>query len=223
MYVNLFTHPLCLPAIQYTHAQGTFDCALLTLPPSLHAHIWPWYLVWAELKGGMATMVIYWQYLAINLSLTKHYVSLLLHGMPSPDADEVESDEECSKPKTQFSLLWSRSPTHVEPCPCPLEAANFLLSLAWGAAHGMWAKPEPCYWTEHDMVLVWTSFFFSFGCTTHILGKIRPNKESKAESEGSIQREWYLHALMHITCFGNTTCFCMLNLPHLVVQSLNMF
>ena len=57
-------------------------------------------------------------------------VSLLLHGMPSPDADEVESDEECSKPKTQFSLLQSRGPTHVEPHPCPLEAVNFLLSLA---------------------------------------------------------------------------------------------
>src|SRR5258708_40254473 len=37
-------------------------------------------------------------------------VSLLLHGMPSPDVDEVESDEECSKPKMQFSLLQSRGP-----------------------------------------------------------------------------------------------------------------
>ena len=80
MYVSLFMHPLCLPAIQYTHAQRTFDHALLT-------------------------------------------VSLLLHGMPSPD-------EECSKPKMQFSLLQSRGPAHVEPCPCPLEAVNFLLSLA---------------------------------------------------------------------------------------------
>src|SRR5258707_15466652 len=62
MYMNLFMHPLCLPVIQYTHAQRTFDHALLT-------------------------------------------VSLLLHGTPSPDADEVESDEECSKPKMQFSLL----------------------------------------------------------------------------------------------------------------------
>src|SRR5258705_6986459 len=132
MYMNLFTHPLCLPAIQYTHAQRKFDHALLTLPPSLHACIWPQYLVWVELKGGMATVVIYQWYLAIDLSLTKCYVSLLLHEMPSPDADKVESDEECSKPKTQFqfSLLPSRGPAHVEPCPCPLEAANFLLSLA---------------------------------------------------------------------------------------------
>ena len=50
--------------------------------------------------------------------------------MPSPDADEVESDEECSKQKTQFSLLQSRGPAHVEPRPRPLEAVNFLLSLA---------------------------------------------------------------------------------------------
>ena len=62
MYVNLFTHPLCPPVIQYTHARRTFDHALLT-------------------------------------------VSLLLHGMPSPDADKVESDEEYSKPKMQFTLL----------------------------------------------------------------------------------------------------------------------
>ena len=87
MYVNLFTHPLCPPVIQYTHTQRTFDCALLT-------------------------------------------VSLLLHGMPSPDVDKVESDEECSKQKMQFSLLRSRGPAHVEPCPHPLEAVNFLLSLA---------------------------------------------------------------------------------------------
>src|SRR6266436_4582797 len=73
---------------------------------------------------------IYTWCLAIDLSLTECYVSLLLHGMPSPDVDEVESDEECSKPKMQFSLLQSRAPTHVEPHPCPLEAVNFLLSLA---------------------------------------------------------------------------------------------
>ena len=119
-------------------------------------------------------------------------------------------------------FLWSRGPTHVEPHPHPLEAVNFLLSLAWQAACGMWAEPEPCYWTEHDLVLVWLGFFF-FWLYYPVLGKIRPNKESKAESEGSIQCEWYLHALMHITCFGNTMCFCVLNLPCLAVQSLNTF
>src|SRR5258707_15262535 len=78
--------------------------------------------------------------------------------------------------------------------------------------------------TGLNIICFWFKLvFFSFGCTTHILGKIRPNKESKAESEGSIQCEQYLHALMCITCFGNTTCFCMLNPPCLVVQSLNMF
>ena len=66
------------------------------------------------------------------------------------------------KPKMQFSLLQSRGPTHVEPCPHPLEAANFLLSLAWGAAHGVWAELEPHYWTKHDLVLVRTSVFFFF-------------------------------------------------------------
>src|SRR5258707_6703339 len=62
--------------------------------------------------------------------------------------------------------------------------------------------------------LVFFFFWLYYSCT----GKNKTNKESKAESEGSIQHEQYLHALMCITCFGNTTCFCMLNPPWLVVQ-----
>src|SRR5260221_1758762 len=141
MYVNLFTHPLCPPAIQYTHARRTFDRALRTLPPSLHARIWPRYLVWAELKGGMTTVVIYRRYLAVDPSLTERFVSFLLHGKPGPDVDEVESDEESAKPKTQFSLLRSRGPAH-EVEPRPLEAAKFLLSLARRAARGEYTSPE---------------------------------------------------------------------------------
>ena len=140
MYVSLFTHPQCPPAIQYTHARRTFDRALRTLPPSIHARIWPRYLLWAELKGGMTTVVVYRRYLAIDPSLTERYVSLLLHGKPSPDADEVESDEE-STPKTQFSLLRAKGASH-EVEPRPLEAAKLLLSLARRAARGEYRSPE---------------------------------------------------------------------------------
>src|SRR5258708_28051120 len=75
--------------------------------------------------------------------------------------------------------------------------------------------------TGLNMIWFWFElvFFFFWLYYSHT-GKIRSNKESKAESEGSIQHEQYLHALMHITCFGNTTCFCVLNPPHLVVQVL---
>src|SRR5258708_31111552 len=115
MYVNLFTHPLCLPVIQYTHAQRTFDCALLTLPPSLHAHIWPQYLVWAELKGGMATVVIYQQYLAIDLSLTEHYVSLLLHGCQVLMWMKLKVMKSVQNQKHSFSFLYCHPVTLGSP------------------------------------------------------------------------------------------------------------
>ncbi len=89
----------------------------------------------------MTTVVIYRRYLAVDPSLTERFVSFLLHGKPGPDVDEVESDEESAKPKTQFSLLRSRGPAH-EVEPRPLEAAKFLLSLARRAARGEYTSPE---------------------------------------------------------------------------------
>lgn len=78
MYFNLFTHPRCPPPIMYTHARRTFDRALRTLSPSLHARIWPRYLRWAEQRGGMTTVMIYRRYLKVDPSLTERYVSILL-------------------------------------------------------------------------------------------------------------------------------------------------
>jgi len=54
----------------------------------------------------------------------------------------------------------------------------------------MASEPNQNPITGPNMIWFWFKpVFFSFGCTTHILGKIRPNKESKAESEGSIQHK----------------------------------
>ncbi|KAF8321100.1 spliceosome complex protein [Clavulina sp. PMI_390] len=78
MYFNLFTHPKCPPPIMYTHARRTFDRALRTLPPSLHARVWPRYLLWAEQRGGHSTVMIYRRYLKIDPSLTERYVGILL-------------------------------------------------------------------------------------------------------------------------------------------------
>ncbi|KAF8312741.1 protein prenylyltransferase [Cantharellus anzutake] len=141
LYVNLFTHPQCPAPVQYTHARRTFDRALRTLPPSLHARIWPRYLLWAELKGGMTTVVIYRRFLAIDPSLTERYVSLLLHGKPGSELEEVGSDDEEPGVKTQFQLLRTRgAQNEVEPR--PLEAAKLLLSLARKAARGEYTSPE---------------------------------------------------------------------------------
>lgn len=78
LYFNLFFHPCCPPVISHIHARRTFDRALRTLPPSLHARIWTRYLLWAETKSGLTLVSVYRRYLAVDPSLTEHYASLLL-------------------------------------------------------------------------------------------------------------------------------------------------
>lgn len=78
MYLSVFSHPFCPPLISYTHARRTYDRALRTLPPSLHARIWVRYLLWAESKGGSTTVAVYRRYLTVDPSVTEHYSSLLL-------------------------------------------------------------------------------------------------------------------------------------------------
>ena len=62
----------------YTHARRTFNRSLRTLSPSLHARIWPRYLLWAELRGGHTTVMIYRRYLKVDPTSTERYVSILL-------------------------------------------------------------------------------------------------------------------------------------------------
>jgi pre-mRNA-splicing factor SYF1 len=85
MYLSIFSHPKCPPALSHSHARRTFDRALRTLPPSLHHRIWVRYLLWAESRGGLTTVAIYRRYLAIDPSVTERYVALLLSpSNPSP-------------------------------------------------------------------------------------------------------------------------------------------
>ena len=78
MYLSVFSHPLCPPVMSHSHARRTFDCALRTLPPSLHSRIWVRYLLCAEGKGGATTVSICRRYLVIDPALTEHYTSILL-------------------------------------------------------------------------------------------------------------------------------------------------
>ncbi|KAJ8588066.1 TPR-like protein [Rhizopogon salebrosus TDB-379] len=78
MYTSLFFHPMCPSVISHTHARRTFDRALRTLPPSLHARIWVRYLLWAETKGGSTTVTVYRRYLVVDPTVTEHYTSILL-------------------------------------------------------------------------------------------------------------------------------------------------
>lgn len=78
MYISIFSHPRCPSVLSHTHARRTFDRALRTLPPSLHARIWTQYLLWAEKKGGEVTVAVYRRYLAVDPTLTERFTSLLL-------------------------------------------------------------------------------------------------------------------------------------------------
>ncbi|KAJ3728765.1 hypothetical protein C8R42DRAFT_654816 [Lentinula raphanica] len=79
MYISIFFHPMCPPVISYTHARHTFDRALRTLPPSLHARIWVRYLLWAESRGGSTLVAVYRRYTSVDPSVTENFTHLLLH------------------------------------------------------------------------------------------------------------------------------------------------
>ncbi|TFY60711.1 hypothetical protein EVJ58_g4979 [Rhodofomes roseus] len=78
LYLSIFNHPFCPPLLSHTHARRTYDRALRTLPPSLHARVWARYLLWAESKGGTTTVAVYRRYLAVDPSITERYTALLL-------------------------------------------------------------------------------------------------------------------------------------------------
>lgn len=90
MYTSIFFHPACPANLSHTHARRTFDRALRTLPPSLHARIWPRYLLWAERKGGSTTFAVYRRYLSVDPSLSERYATLLLNPVNS-DPRPLES------------------------------------------------------------------------------------------------------------------------------------
>nr|GAT59586.1 predicted protein [Mycena chlorophos] len=79
MYLSIFSHPLCPPILSNTHARHTYDRALRTLPPSLHARIWVRYLLWAESKSGPTTVAVYRRYLVVDPSVTERFTAILIH------------------------------------------------------------------------------------------------------------------------------------------------
>ncbi|CAA7267929.1 unnamed protein product [Cyclocybe aegerita] len=78
MYFSIFFHPRCPSVLSVTHGRRTFDRALRTLPPSLHARVWSQYLLWAERKGGETMVSVYRRYLAVDPSITERFTALLL-------------------------------------------------------------------------------------------------------------------------------------------------
>ncbi|KAF9532344.1 hypothetical protein CPB83DRAFT_874209 [Crepidotus variabilis] len=84
MYFSTFFHPRCPSILSHTHARRTFDRALRTLPPSLHARVWTPYLLWAERRGGEALVKIYRRYLAVDPSVTERFTGLLLSSTTGP-------------------------------------------------------------------------------------------------------------------------------------------
>ena len=105
MYTSVFFHPGCPSNLSRTHARRTFDRALRTLPPSLHARIWTRYLLWAEQKGGSTTFAVYRRYLSVDPSLSERYATLLL----SP----INSDP-CPLEAAKIFLLLARKASRGE-------------------------------------------------------------------------------------------------------------
>lgn len=144
-YLTLFVHPACPPTLSKTHARRTFDRALRTLPPSLHLHIWRWYLRWAEICGSEVAQRVWCRYLRIDSSLSEPYVAMLLE-MPEQlriadghannidgsiarhDEDEKDDDDDDSLTPVQERRV--------------LEAAKRMLALARGAWTGEYTSPN---------------------------------------------------------------------------------
>jgi pre-mRNA-splicing factor SYF1 len=78
MYLSMFFHPKCPPLLSHSHARHTFDRALRTLPPSLHARVWVRYLLWAESKSVTTTVAVYRRYLLVDPSITERFTGILL-------------------------------------------------------------------------------------------------------------------------------------------------
>lgn len=82
MHLSALLHPKCPSPFQRTYARRTFDRALRTLPPSLHARIWGMYLRWAEQVGGVVGDRVWRRLLKVDPSLTERHITHLLRADP---------------------------------------------------------------------------------------------------------------------------------------------
>ncbi|EIW71711.1 hypothetical protein TREMEDRAFT_43021 [Tremella mesenterica DSM 1558] len=82
LHLSVLLHPKCPAPFKWTYARRTFDRALRTLPPSLHARVWGLYLRWAEMVGGEAGERVWRRFLKADNSLTERHISFLLDSKP---------------------------------------------------------------------------------------------------------------------------------------------
>ncbi|MBW0483088.1 hypothetical protein O181_022803 [Austropuccinia psidii MF-1] len=151
-YLTLLTHPSCPAPLSLTHTRHTFDRALRTLPHTLHERIWKPYLRWSEQVAGGETCIRVWRrYLAVDPSLTAHYVSVLVNEAESninqEDEDLSDEEEENCEDKedgennieTQNKSSQDRKLIYPHKV---LVAAKLLLGLARKARKGKYKSPD---------------------------------------------------------------------------------
>ncbi|WAR64001.1 hypothetical protein PtB15_16B160 [Puccinia triticina] len=148
-YLTMLTHPSCPAPLSLTHTRHTFDRALRTLPHSLHERIWKPYLRWAEQTAGGETCIRIWRrYLAVDPSLTAHYVQFLVAEAQAStahqaegdgqDADEQEEedDDDDGEEEDKAQEKKTRYPSKA------LVAAKLLLGLVRRARRGKYKSPD---------------------------------------------------------------------------------
>lgn len=91
-YLNIFLHPACPSFLIHTHARRSFDRSLRVLAKPLHERIWRLYLKYAqEVAVPTVSSYIFRRYIKVDLSLTEHYVKLLLAGNPAGTMRPLEA------------------------------------------------------------------------------------------------------------------------------------
>ncbi|KAA1067564.1 pre-mRNA-splicing factor syf1 [Puccinia graminis f. sp. tritici] len=147
-YLTLLTHPSCPAPLSLTHTRHTFDRALRTLPHTLHERIWKPYLRWSEQIAGGETCIRVWRrYLAIDPSLTAHYVKFLVgeaeastvHRDDDDHQDDEEEDEEEEDDEDDKGQERAGKASHPSKA---LVAAKLLLGLVRKARRGKYKSPD---------------------------------------------------------------------------------
>ncbi|KAI7936019.1 hypothetical protein MJO29_015322 [Puccinia striiformis f. sp. tritici] len=142
-YLTFLTHPSCPAPLSLSHTRHAFDRALRTLPHTLHERIWKPYLRWSEQIAGGETCIRVWRrYLAIDPSLTAHYVQFLVAEAESKTVDQDEADEdeeeeeEEDEDEEQERVGQPKYPSKA------LVAAKLLLGLVRKARKGKYKSPD---------------------------------------------------------------------------------
>lgn len=163
MYLSMFLHPNCPPLLSHTFARRSFDRALRTLPPTMQPRVWRLYLPWATARIhsvgagvgaplGRETGIRVWRrFVAVDSTLTEHYVSLLLEAAAeAPEEEDEESDDDDDDDEAdaiQRATARNQSRNFL------LEAAKRVLGLARRAALGEYVSPNGK--AAHQLFLDW--------------------------------------------------------------------